>query len=272
MAGIILPFDAFGSHLNSQGVTINIDREKLNFRKAGETLAEVWNEAVIDHFPVLAEWRGGIKAEDPAYPSQEWLAIHVRASQYFLQIVKCNNEECCASPRSSLKTVLQDRFFPAPLAVFNTQGIAISESMGHGAKCLNLFQRLSMNLPFSGLQANRECPYDLFCPTVRSAVEKRTCNICNLYFPSQVMVVAHKTALHPRLQINDIAKVRPIRVAARRQRELMAIIASGEMEDVEWLDESHVETTGVSLPPTTELFSGLPVITDFTEGNPWDLE
>ena len=41
----------------------------------------------------------------------------------------------------------------------------------------------------------------------------------------------------------------------------MAIIASDEMEDVEWLDESHVETIGVSLPPTTELFSGLPVIT-----------
>jgi len=97
--------------LNSQGATINIALEKLNCQKAGETLAEVWGEEVIDNFPVISEWRGGIKADEKEYPSQEWLATHVRASQYFLQIVKYDNEECCALPTSSLKTVLRERFF-----------------------------------------------------------------------------------------------------------------------------------------------------------------
>ena len=49
----------------------------------------------IDSFSVIAEWRNGIKAEEPSYTQQEWLNSHVRASQYFLQIVKCNDEECC---------------------------------------------------------------------------------------------------------------------------------------------------------------------------------
>ena len=61
------------------------------------------------------------------------------------------------------------------------------------------------------------------------------------------MVRAHKTALHPRIKINDIPKIRPIRVAARRQNELMAIIASGKMEDVEWPDEDQVDTTSARI-------------------------
>ena len=75
LAGIILPYESYGSHLNSQGVTIDASREKSNFERAGETLAEVWNEAIIDQFPVLAEWRGGFRSDTPAYPSQAWLAM-----------------------------------------------------------------------------------------------------------------------------------------------------------------------------------------------------
>ena len=85
------------------------------------------------------------------------------------------------------------------------------------------------------------------------------------------MPAARTTALHPRIKISDIPKLRPIRVAARRQRELMAIIASGEMEDVEWLDESQVDTTGVDVPPVPSL-SSLPVITDLLDGGSWEVE
>ena len=45
LAGLILPYETFGSHLNSQGQTIDDDLERKNFQKAGETLAEVWSEA-----------------------------------------------------------------------------------------------------------------------------------------------------------------------------------------------------------------------------------
>jgi len=56
LAGLILPHDHFGSHLNDSGGTINIDLEKLNFRKAGQILAETWNQSVIDGFPCVAEY------------------------------------------------------------------------------------------------------------------------------------------------------------------------------------------------------------------------
>ena len=56
LAGLVLPHDHFGSHLSDSGVTINVDLEKLNFRKAGQMLAETWNQTVIDGYPCYAEY------------------------------------------------------------------------------------------------------------------------------------------------------------------------------------------------------------------------
>jgi len=47
------------------------------------------------------------------------------------------------------------------------------------------------------------------------------------------MVNEHKKAVHPRMKATDVPKTRPLRIAARRQRELMAIIASGTFNNVD---------------------------------------
>jgi hypothetical protein len=77
LSGIILPYDTFGWHLNTQGVTIDIDLEKENFNQAGLVLSEIWSEAVIDSYPVLAEWWGGETLSKPQNPTQEWLDTHL---------------------------------------------------------------------------------------------------------------------------------------------------------------------------------------------------
>ena len=56
LAGLILPHDHFGTHLNDSGVTVNLELERTNFKKAGEVLAEVWCGSVIDDYPVVAEY------------------------------------------------------------------------------------------------------------------------------------------------------------------------------------------------------------------------
>lgn len=267
LAGIILPHDTFGSHLNSQGVTVDEELEKQNFQKAGETLAEVWREAVIDQFPVVAEWRGGIVAEEPATVTEEWLANHVRASQYFLQITKCQNEECCAPLRSSLRSVLPNGFLPAPLAVLNSVGLAVASGEENESAFLSLFHRLSIKLSHSDWTKSADAPYDIACPTVKNEIAKRTCNICHLYFPSQVMTTSHKKAMHPRVKHNEPPKVRPKRIAAIRQRELMAIIVSGEMEDAEWLNEEEVDSSGLERPLPSNS-RGLPFVD--IQNNPWE--
>lgn len=56
LCGVILPYETFGSHLNGQGKTTDEELEKKNFRKAGELLADVWSERIIDKFPVVSEY------------------------------------------------------------------------------------------------------------------------------------------------------------------------------------------------------------------------
>ena len=65
---------------------------------------------------------------------------------------------------------------------------------------------------------------------------------------------------HQADQVLPMPLIRPVRIAARRQRELMAVIALRKSEDIEWVheDEDHLDireisvstdnqTTGISL-------------------------
>jgi hypothetical protein len=198
--------------------------ERMNFQKAGELLGEVWSEAVIDKFPAIAEWRGGLQLPSAEMPSQEWLAKHVRSSQYFLQVVKCSDIECCAPIVSALKCVMPNGFLPAPLSVTNCDGLKIDETSG---TFLPLFHRISIGLEPAGFDNLFSVPYDYCCPTVKNYIFNRTCSICHLYFPSNAMVAEHKRQLHPRVKVSILPRCRPLRIAAKRHRELMVIIAAG---------------------------------------------
>ena len=52
LAGLILPHDTFGSHLDGSGKTIDLELEKKNFHAAAEALSEVWSSTKIDNFDV----------------------------------------------------------------------------------------------------------------------------------------------------------------------------------------------------------------------------
>jgi hypothetical protein len=56
LAGLILPHDHFGTHLNDAGLTEHAELEKKNFKMAGDVLAEVWSINVLDEYPVVAEY------------------------------------------------------------------------------------------------------------------------------------------------------------------------------------------------------------------------
>ncbi|CAB4484137.1 unnamed protein product [Rhizophagus irregularis] len=47
LAGITLPIDHFGTHLNSQGKVINPELALQNFRYAGEALCDIWRRDLI---------------------------------------------------------------------------------------------------------------------------------------------------------------------------------------------------------------------------------
>ena len=79
LAGLILPHDHFGSHLDDNGQTVNEDLEKSNFQFAGKVLADVWNSLTTDGFPILAKYIDpGNVVEVPDLPEVKWYSEHLR--------------------------------------------------------------------------------------------------------------------------------------------------------------------------------------------------
>lgn len=56
LAGLILPHDHFGTHLNDLGLTEHAELEKSNFKQTADVLAEVWSMNVLDEYPVVVEY------------------------------------------------------------------------------------------------------------------------------------------------------------------------------------------------------------------------
>lgn len=111
-SGVILKENHFGTHLNDQGKTI--DLEKTNFQHAAENLSEIWSSLVIDGHPVDCSYvqppADGKRDFNLGQMDQVWYFHNVRTSQYLTQIVKCNSKDCCGEHRSDLTTVLKSRF------------------------------------------------------------------------------------------------------------------------------------------------------------------
>ena len=86
LAGLVLPHGTFGPHLDSQRRTVDLELEKQIFKKAGEVLAEAWNELMIDNFPVICEYLEDASMGAVTY-DQGWVNRHSCISQYFLEII-----------------------------------------------------------------------------------------------------------------------------------------------------------------------------------------
>ena len=57
--------------------------------------------------------------------------------------------------------------------------------------------------------------------------------------------------VHKKAPVEATKRDRPIKVAARRQREMMAIIANEQnrLEQADWIDEDLLDLEGVLVPP-----------------------
>ena len=91
MAGVILPHDTFGTHLDNQGKTIDFDLERENFVAAGKVLANVFSNLKIDGHEVQARY-----VSDPhnlhhmADPGGKYRDRYVIETQYMTVVLFCD--------------------------------------------------------------------------------------------------------------------------------------------------------------------------------------
>lgn len=230
LSGLVLPHETFGSHLDSKGCTVNTDLELKNFAAAGDILAAIWSATVIDGEEVVSTYvhpSTAVEEDSPVVDStvpQNWYDRHVRESQYFLQIVKCGDLECCRKLRSGIGTVLPTGFFPAPYLLDQKPKEIIAplpNDTTKNSKFAPLFVRLALKV--SVPHTRREVPYDFYCPSVQKVIEKRTCPTCHLYFASEKNMRNHKRNRHNKAPAQTSARVRPSEIAARRPGEILSI-------------------------------------------------
>lgn len=124
-------------------------------------------------------------------------------------------------------------------------------------------------------QTFKEIPYDLYCPSVQSVLKDRMCLECNLHFASLVLLRSHSVQ-HKKVNPVPPKRIIPLRIAAVRQRELMAVIANVENgESADWFDESELDLTAISIPneDVGNMFDGFPVISLKSHfDSPWEDE
>ena len=156
---------------------------------------------MIDGFPVKAEFiKPTEKFKNLEKKPSDWNKVHVRKSQYLLQIVKgkCNKTECCSPRRSSLFMINEDRFLPAPLPLKHTKHESLVVYLNDPqARYPSLFLIKSLNkeiLPRSASKFKFGLPYDFACPSLQDTLSSRTCNVCGLYMASTKSLKNHKKA------------------------------------------------------------------------------
>ena len=80
IAGLILPYNSFGSHLDDNGNTVDDELEKKNFQQAGEILAEIWSKVVVDGCPTVSEYiiseNSEMKPSDILQKDEAWFSTH----------------------------------------------------------------------------------------------------------------------------------------------------------------------------------------------------
>ena len=84
LAGVILPHDTFGSHLDASGNTVDKKLEEDNFYAAADVLSNIWSQTVIDKCVVDCKTVKKGSQFIPDEPSQDWVSIHVKVISCFL--------------------------------------------------------------------------------------------------------------------------------------------------------------------------------------------
>ena len=195
---MMLPHDAFGTHLDGNGVTVDVELEKLNFFSAAETLSEIWLRMVIDGHDVDVQAVPLNQKFIAPIPDPAWVSKHVQQSRYLLQIVKCRDITCCTPCVTNWFQIFPERFLPLPaIYEYGKKGLCAVEPDQYYENPRKftfapLHQRLlAGKLPDKAYE-HTIAPFDLYCPSMVDKLNNSICPECNMYWPSAAAMKHYK--------------------------------------------------------------------------------
>ena len=127
----------------------------------------------------------------PPEVSPSWAARHVQQSCYALQIVKCQDRNCCEPFKTNWMSFFPERFVPFPAChKYEESGLEAVEPKDyfHNQKSYRfapLHQRLLAKAkPQVSINYAIVPPFHIYCPSLDRKLEKSICKKCVLAFSS----------------------------------------------------------------------------------------
>jgi len=152
----------------------------------------------IDNYPVVATYcPPAINTDNVtshAVASRQRRTAHVRESQYCLQLVRCNDHQCCTP--FSFRIYFRNDFY---LILFQRSTVV---------KALSRPMPLFLNLLLNSMAQKEKMwefiisPYELYCPSVEPHLSKRCCSVCGIYHASTKSATNHKSVF-----INQLSRL-----------------------------------------------------------------
>lgn len=238
LRGVILPHDTYGTHLDGSKRTKDTELEKSNFKAAGDVLAEIFGNVTINGFDVIAEFLE--PQPEPYYDKEidfQWFDIHVRSSQYLLQIGKCEDTNCCQEYRSDIRQFLASPFLPPPIPLKYKPNIQICQQIDSDTRFANLFQNLAL------FDASEIC-YDAHCPSLsNNQLKSRKCQKCGKYYTSAMIMKQHVKSVHPKETSEKEKKLKVSRkkIIQKRKNEILTVVDDYEAQ---WINQDDLDVSG----------------------------
>ena len=152
-----------------------------------------------------------------------------------------------------MKQILNEGFLPPPYSIVqSTTGLTAPQPMDNNGKDLGKDRfsplLLRLKIPLRPQHDNfLKMPYDYFCPSVKSSLLGRCCDVCGLYFATK-KAVKHKSELHAQPQI--IEKIQPLKIVAERNDEVLCYLNDTTSNViVEWHHRDTVNLENLYFPP-----------------------
>lgn len=184
LAGITLPVDEYGVHLDSQGNVVNEELARRNFEFSGKKLCEIWSRDQIYGRPVTVQYvdQSSKPFDNPASTTWEWIERHAQLCRYSLDLKKCKDRLCCSENKAPDAALLlnQNNGFLPPV----TKG-----KNGHFVDPIHALQYFDkLKIP----------SYDRSCPSISKEMHQRLCcSECGKYYPTLKFIAKHKRFQHP---------------------------------------------------------------------------
>ena len=178
--------------------------------------------------------------------------------------------------RSSHRKIVKDRFLAPPVSICQSPDDGLTWTRSNTGY-LSLHQTIVMSgmIPAS---AHRKyplgIPYDAFNPAVKDDLKKRMCAKCGMYFGTIKVMSVHRRSCSDGNDAKSekasdaeesvaTERVRPLRIAAIRQREALCVM---QMQEMEWMSLDGIEYGDLeAIPVVNDPEVGTPIFNPSTE-------